>query len=95
MYAEILFELLVDFDFVIVCEEDIRFLLLLLLLFFLELSSFNMPELIESAIRHLITLLALVVFPLKLLQSDMVFFQVLGVQVAWHVVVLELFGLYD
>ena len=95
MYTEILFELLVDFDFVIVCEEDIRLLLLLLLLFFLKLSSFNLPELIESAIRHLITFLVFEFFTLQLLQSYMMFLQVLSVYVAWHVVLLELFGLYD
>ena len=66
MDTEILFELLVDFDFVIVCEEDIRLLLLLLLLFFLELSSFNMPEFVKRAIRHLITFLVFEVFPLQL-----------------------------
>ena len=68
MDAEVLLELFVNFDFVIVIEEDISLLPLLLLFLLLKFCSFDMPELIKRAVRHLITLLALgVVFALKLL----------------------------
>ena len=96
MDAEELLELLINFDFVVVREEDISLLLLMLFPFFLKLCPLNMPELIKSAIRHLITLLTrLIIFPLKLLKCDVMLLQVLGIHVAWHVVLLELSGLYD
>ena len=46
MNVEVFLKLFVDFDFIVVCEEDVFLLLFLLFLYILKLFSLDLPELI-------------------------------------------------
>ena len=87
MDAQVLSQLLVDLSLVFFREENFLFFLLLLFSLFLQFFSLDLPKLVEALVRNFFALLTDVVFALDLPQSHDVFFEILGLFVAFKVLV--------
>ena len=94
--AQELVQLPINFDLLIVREQDLLALRFLLLALYFKLSALNFPEFVQAAIRNaLLFVRTLVVVTLEHSLGDVLFFEVPGLVIGIIVLFLQLLRLND
>jgi len=92
--AQVLLQLLVDLDLTFGGEQCTLLFQLGFLSFLFEFLTLDLPKLVEALVGDCVALLTHIVFALDLLQGHVLFFEQLGLLVAFQALYLQLFSLH-